>query len=197
MKSIFVTGTDTNIGKTVVSAILCKKLNIPYWKPIQSGVIDGDMDAHFVESVSGVKTYTSITLQQPLSPHLASKIDGVKIRLQDIASPFTEPHICEGAGGVLVPINEKDLMIDLMKHLGYQVVIVARSGLGTINHTCLTIQALKAKNIEILGVVLVGDFNADNKASIEEFSGVPVIGEIPIMDTLKSQIITMGQYIKI
>ncbi|MGB1361468.1 MAG: dethiobiotin synthase [Alphaproteobacteria bacterium] len=191
MKNIFITGTDTNVGKTVVSAVICKKLNIPYWKPIQSGAIQGDIDANFVSQSAGVDAQTSIILSQPLSPHIAAEIDGVKIDINNLKSPFDGQHIAEGAGGIFVPINDDYMVIDLMEKLQYNAVIVARSGLGTINHTLLTIQALKHKNIPILGVVMIGEENKQNKQSIEKYSGVKVIGQLPIIEDIENNIDTL------
>ena len=196
-KSLFITGTDTNIGKTVISAILCKKFRMPYWKPIQSGVGVGDVDADFVAKTAGVKTHTSIKLQEPLSPHLAAKIDGVSITLDTLVPPFRDIHICEGAGGVFVPLNGKYMMIDLIKMLGYEVIVVARSSLGTINHTCLTVEVLRQRGIPVLGVVMNGDLNEDNKNAIEMFAQTKVLGHVPQLQNLEVEIATAGQYISL
>lgn len=184
-RSIFVTGTDTNVGKTIVSAILCKKLNFPYWKPVQSGVGAGDIDARFVAKITGVRTHTSVKLQQPLSPHLAASIDGKSIVLDTLLPPpFAQYHICEGAGGIFVPLNDSHMMIDFIKILKYTVVVVARSGLGTINHTCLTIEALRRRHISVAGVILNGQYNYHNQQAIEDFAKVKVL-QIPHMEDLE------------
>ena len=187
--SYFVTGTDTNIGKTLVSAILCHQLQYPYWKPIQSGLINGDNDAEFVKNLTGMQATISIGLQQPLSPHVAADIDAVSIDLHDIICPYSTPHIAEGAGGVLVPINDRNTMIDLMKALDYPVIVVARSELGTINHTCLTVQCLRNNGLTLAGVVMVGDKNPSNKHAIEKYGNVRVIAEIPLLNDIQSEFV--------
>ena len=195
MKNIFVTGTDTDIGKTIVSAILCKKLNLPYWKPVQSGNTEMT-DADNVNKLTGVEATTSILLNEPLSPHLSAQIDGVSIRIKNLHSPFSKRHLIEGAGGLFVPLNDDEMIIDLIASLACEVVLVARSGLGTINHTCLSIKALKDRGIPILGVVMVGDKNEHNKNAIEHYGEVKVIGEIPILAQLTPQSIEKaGDYI--
>ncbi|HEY9731680.1 MAG TPA: dethiobiotin synthase [Drouetiella sp.] len=178
--AFFVTGTGTDVGKTVISGILLSGLEAKYWKPIQSGE---PTDTNFLKEITGLPGETFHTerhkFSQPVSPHLASSLSGVEIQLQDFELPeHKDSHlIVEGAGGLLVPINERDLIIDLIDYLRLPVIIVALSGLGTINHTLLSISALNARNIPILGVVMNGEANQSNRDAIENFGKVPVIAQ--------------------
>ncbi|MDQ3635713.1 MAG: dethiobiotin synthase [Acidobacteriota bacterium] len=190
MKGIFVTGTDTGIGKTIVSAALMnsfrEKENVCYWKPIQTGT-EEDYDTETVRKLancSGKEIHDKgFRLEKPLSPHLSARLANVEITIQKTLS-FVENQsenkfwIVEGAGGVLVPLNENELMIDLIRALNLPVVIVSRSGLGTINHTLLTIEVLRNKGLEILGVIMNGEPNLENKKAIEHFGKVSVLAEM-------------------
>lgn len=185
MRGVFVTGTDTGIGKTVVSAWLVRGWQADYWKPVQSGLADG-RDADVVRALSGAgpeRIHPSRwELTAPLSPHEAARLDGVRIDLSDFALPETpRPLVVEGAGGVLVPLNEHDVMADLMARLGLPAVVVARSGLGTINHTLLTLEALRRRDLAVLGVVLVEPPSPANRAAIEHFGQVAVLAELPVL----------------
>jgi dethiobiotin synthetase len=183
--AFFVTGTDTDVGKTIVSALLTIALDGTYWKPIQSGRDErGQTDSDRLRSFGCRVLPERYCLGQPLSPHLAARLDGVEIELADFELPRVEGSlIVEGAGGLLVPVNDRHLMIDLIGHLGLPVVLVARSGLGTINHTLLSIGALRRWGIPILGVVLNGPLNGENRRAIEFYGQVSVIAEVePIGD---------------
>ncbi|MGK0291441.1 MAG: dethiobiotin synthetase [bacterium] len=188
-KQFFVTGTDTDIGKTLVSAMLVQGLKAGYWKPIQSG-LEETTDTEFIQQITQLpKNHffpEQYRLQTPLSPHASAKIDGVQISLDQFKLPqHSFPHlIVEGAGGVLVPMNEKDLVLDLMVQLSLPVLIVARSGLGTINHTLLTIEMIRSRQLPILGVVLSGEQNQSNKEAIEHYGKVDVIAEIPMLENV-------------
>jgi dethiobiotin synthase len=184
-KEFFVTGTDTGIGKTVLSALLCAALDAVYWKPIQTGSVEGTDRAtvmHCAEIPASRTREESYIFEPPVSPHLAARWANARIELARIrkpALPGGETLVIEGAGGVLVPINDSEFMIDLMRHLGAPVVLAARSSLGTINHTLLSLAALRRAEVPIAGVVLIGERNADNRAAIESFGNIRVIGEIP------------------
>jgi len=184
MKGLFVTGTDTNVGKTIVSCLLTAGLNGKYWKPIQSGLA-AETDSEFVKNILGIDSVIaeSYRLNKPLSPHHAALIDGVCIEINKIKVPnhFVEPLIIEGAGGVFVPINDKYMMIDLMQNTQFPCILVARSGVGTLNHTLLTLAELRRRNIPVLGVVMNGEQNQLNKKSIELFGNTKVILEIEEM----------------
>lgn len=187
MKHLFVTGTDTGIGKTIASAWLCKHWQADYWKPVQSG-LDGGSDSEWIARLSGCTVHPeTYRLTQPLSPHQAADIDGIKIQLSDFVLPKAERLIIEGAGGCMVPLNWRDTMLDLMKHLNSCALLVARSGLGTINHTCLSLQALKAAGVPVLGVVMVGETHPPNREAIEHFGEVPVLAELPVFNELSLQ----------
>ena len=180
---IFVTGTDTGIGKTVVSALLTAGLSATYWKPIQSGLKE-ETDTQFVKRVTGLPTDYFVQeryrLQEPLSPHASAEIDGVSISLSDFRIPKyeTEHLIVEGAGGLMVPINDETMIIDLIEYLDLPVLMVARSELGTLNHTFLSLEALRSRGVPIIGVIMNGPKNESNRKAIEKYGKVKVIGEI-------------------
>jgi dethiobiotin synthetase len=196
VRGFFVTGTDTGVGKTVVSAALMIRLRaagaIRYWKPIQTG-IEQDDDTAEVRRLAGCSDAELLTsgvrLPRPLSPHLAARLSGTPIDLAPLEDTFNDAShaahvIVEGAGGVLVPLNDIQLMTDLMARLDLPAVIVARSTLGTINHSLLTIEALQRRSLYVAGVVMVGPPNGDNRDAIEQYGSVPVLGEMPIFDPL-------------
>ena len=150
--------------------------------------LDGGSDSEWVARLSGCTVHPeTYRLTQPLSPHQAADIDGIKIQLSDFVLPKAERLIIEGAGGCMVPLNWRDTMLDLMKHLNTCALLVARSGLGTINHTCLSLQALKAAGVPVLGVVMVGETNPANREAIEHFGEVPVLAELPVFNELSPQ----------
>jgi dethiobiotin synthase len=191
-----VTGTDTDVGKTVAAAALIHRYRgsarVRYWKPIQTG-IEQDDDTLEVRRLGLCREdevlARGIRLPRPVSPHLSARLSGRTIDLGALVADITvEPQsdcwVVEGAGGVLVPINESALMVDLMMRLALPAVIVARTKLGTINHTLLTIEALRCRSLAIAGVILVGDRNPDNRRAIELFGHVAVLGELPHLDPL-------------
>ena len=175
----FVTGIGTEIGKTIVSSILTEYLQADYWKPVQSG------DLHLTDTmkvqalVSNTKSYFHTErhrLNAPLSPHAAAALDGVQIQLSDFTLPQTSNHlIVEGAGGLMVPLNDQDLMIDLIKQLGIPVILVSRNYLGSINHTVLSIEALQRRDIPIVGIVINGEPNPATETFIESRSALPIL----------------------
>ncbi|MBY0358665.1 MAG: dethiobiotin synthase [Candidatus Obscuribacterales bacterium] len=186
----FITGTDTDIGKTFVSAVLSLGLNSAYWKPVQAGTVPST-DSEWVQKITELdpslivpETYK---LASPLSPHLAAKIDGISINLADFPSPDSTGKtklIVEGAGGIMVPLNERETMIDLMRQLDLPILVVAKSGLGTINHTVLTIEALRQRGLSILGVIMNGPLNEENKKAIEHYAQTTVLAQIPLLTEL-------------
>lgn len=185
MTAFFITGTDTGVGKTVIAAALALQLGATYWKPVQTGTREDD-DTTTVERLTGVPTLPPrFRLPEPLSPHAAAELAGVRIGLDDLLPcPAQRPLVVEGAGGVLVPLNGKHTMLDLMEALALPVIVVARSTLGTINHTCLTLAALRSRNITVAGVVMNGPRNPGNRAAIQHYGQVDILGEVEPVDRL-------------
>lgn len=188
-KGFFITGTDTNVGKTVLAALLCAALPGRYWKPIQTGACEGT-DRQSIKHWTGMDDALLLpeayVFDDPVSPHLAAQRSGREIVLDDIELPSSNsmPLVVEGAGGVMVPINARLFMTDLMRHLALPAILAARSTLGTINHTLLSVECLRGAGIEIQGVVLIGPENTDNKAAIERYGNIQVIGQIPMLEAI-------------
>jgi dethiobiotin synthetase len=181
---IFITGTDTNVGKTLISSWIALHTGFSYFKPIQTGTRDGS-DSFEVQKLSNVKIYPEIyTYKEPLSPHLAARIENETINLEKIILPEVSNLIIEGAGGVFVPINDKYFMLDLIKKVEAPVIIVARTSLGTINHTLLTLEALRLRNIRVLGVIMNGQQNMDNVNAIELYGNTTILARFPKIDTV-------------
>jgi dethiobiotin synthetase len=178
---IFVTGTDTNIGKTVVCAVLMAGMGGKYWKPVQSGS-EEITDTQWIQQVTGLPDAHFLPerykLRRPLSPHAAAAAEGISIGLDDFRLPDVSPLIVEGAGGVMVPLNDRDFMLDLIVRLALPVVLVASSRLGTINHCLLTLSKLRSRNVVIAGVVMNGPADEGNRQAIEEFGQSRVIAQI-------------------
>ena len=197
MKGLFVTGTDTGVGKTVAAAALLHRYRgvapLRYWKPIQTG-IEIDDDTTTVRRLGAAAEQevfeAGVRLEKPVSPHLAARWAGTRIDLAELRAMLPdEPDrvwIVEGAGGLLVPINEWQTMADWIAYLSLPVVVVARSGLGTINHTLLTLEALQTRWLRVAGVMMVGEPHAENRAAIEQYGRVPVIAEMPLLAPLDS-----------
>jgi dethiobiotin synthase len=194
MKGLFVTGTDTGVGKTTVAAaLMCRyrgHARLRYWKPIQTGV-ELDDDTQTVKDLGGCSDAEifaeGIRLPKPVSPHLAARWAGTRIDLNALAPAHNRDDaawIVEGAGGLLVPVNESETMADWIALLNLPVMVVARTGLGTINHTLLTLEALRARHLEIGGVIMNGIPNADNRAAIEHYGHVGVVGELSALEPL-------------
>jgi dethiobiotin synthetase len=186
----FVTGTDTGVGKTAVSALLCAALDAIYWKPIQTGSREGT-DRNTVMRLAELSRARmlpeSYIFAPPLSPHLAARMAGARIELRKIKPPrlpANEKLIAEGAGGALVPVNRAQFMTDLMRHLGFPVLLVSRTSLGTINHTLLSLAALRAARLDIRGVILVGKPNLQNRKAIEHYGEISVMGWLPLLKKL-------------
>lgn len=173
----FLTGTGTNVGKTYISGLICKKYNFSYYKPIQTGSIF-ETDENYIKSL-GIKTFPSVySFYAQKSPHICSKSENIEIDIEKIKLPQEENLIVEGAGGVFVPINEKYLMIDLIKNLNLPVILVSESKLGTINHTLLTIEAIRNRKIEIFCVILNGKENVENLESIKKYGNISAYSNI-------------------
>lgn len=201
---LFVTGSDTGVGKTLVSALLLHGLDAYYWKPVQSGGKSVNVGTKEPSGACDLKAGSQdlsdsawlrstgipaerifperFLLSEPLSPHLAARLDGLQIELSDFSFPpssLNKPLVVEGAGGLLVPLNDKDFLIDLILQLNIPVILVTRSSLGTINHTLLSLEALRNRGAEIFGVVMNGEANHENRLAIEKYGKVEVLAEIP------------------
>jgi len=181
-----VTGTDTGIGKTIFAAALAQAIGASYWKPIQAGLEDGS-DSQTVAAIGGVPPARILPeawrLATPASPHLAAEIDGVTIDPVALEPPeVAGPLVIEGAGGLMVPIDRRTLMIDLFARWGLPVILCARTTLGTINHSLLSLAALKARGMRVHGIAFVGEAHADNEATIAAMSGVRALGRLSIAE---------------
>ena len=194
-RGIFVTGTDTNVGKTVVAAALMARYRaeapLRYWKPVQTG-IEHDDDTGEVKRLAAAEDRevldSGVRLPHAVSPHLAARLAGTRVTVHSLLhrlqpDPDTR-WIVEGAGGVLVPLNERETMADLMTTLDLPVVIAARSMLGTINHTLMTIEVLRRRMLRVAGVVMVGERNDENRLAIEKYGAAEVIAQMPLFDPL-------------
>jgi dethiobiotin synthetase len=178
---LFITGISTDVGKTIASAIITEALEADYWKPIQAGDLDNS-DSHFIKSkITNQKSIifpNAYQFNTPASPHFAAELDGITIDLKNIIEPKTTNHlVIEGAGGVFVPLNNTDVVIDLIQP-DYKVIVVSRHYLGSINHTLLTIEALKSRKINIAGIIFNGDANKATETIILHKTGLKCIGRI-------------------
>ncbi|ONH66599.1 Dethiobiotin synthetase [Cyberlindnera fabianii] len=188
MPAVFVTGTDTDVGKTFVSALLCKAWGASYWKPVQTGLDSDPGDTKTVKELVGKDLITfkpQVELQKPLAPWRACVLEGEPfLKLEDFKLPKTnDPLIVEGAGGVFVPLTKELITKDLVKQIDCPVIVVARSQLGTLNHTLLTLEHLRAHDVKILGVILNGKIDEDNCTALKEL-GVKVICQIPLASSV-------------
>ena len=186
MRGFFVTGTDTDVGKTVVSAWLLAHLDACYWKPVQAGT-EPETDTETVRRLAEVPEDRILpevyVLKEPLAPHEAARREGISIDTARLVAPQDDRLlIVEGAGGLLVPLNEQDYVIDLIEDLNLPVILVARSTLGTINHTLLSLEALRRRALVVAGVVINGPESPHNRAAIERYGRTQVIAEIPRLD---------------
>ncbi|NJY61216.1 dethiobiotin synthase [Salinimicrobium sp. CDJ15-81-2] len=177
----FITGIGTEVGKTIAAAIVTEALEADYWKPIQAGDLQNS-DTHKIKSlVTNKKTVfheNAYALKTPMSPHAAAEIDNVKIRVSEIEEPATNNHlVIEGAGGLLVPLNEVETIADLIQP-NHRVILVSRHYLGSINHTLLTIEALRARDLNCFGIIFSGEEHPSSEKIIAEMSAVNIIGRI-------------------
>jgi dethiobiotin synthetase len=185
---LVVTGTDTGIGKTVFSAGLAGALGAHYWKPVQSG-LEEETDSERVRRLARLPAHRILPeayrLNTPASPHLAAELDRVTIDPEALEPPTVEgPLVIEGAGGLMVPLTRTLLTIDQFARWGFPVVLCARTQLGTINHTLLSVEALKRRGIPVLGIAFVGDEMADSQETIGAFSGTKILGRLPYLNPL-------------
>lgn len=188
MKRFVVIGTDTGIGKTVFCAALTAALAGYYWKPVQAG-LDEETDSQTVRRLSGLPAQRILPeacrLHTPASPHLAARIDRVTIAPDELVPPVTDaPLVIEGAGGLLVPLTETQVFADVFARWQIPVVLCARTGLGTINHTLLSLEALRRRAIPVLGVAFIGDAAAETQRIIAAMAQVTILGRLPRLDPL-------------
>lgn len=186
-----VTGTDTGIGKTVFAAALTGALNARYWKPVQSGLED-ETDSEAVARLSGLPAEhilpEAYRLSAPLSPHLSARLDGVEIDPARLEPPAcADPLVIEGAGGLLVPVTKNTVFADVFARWRLPVILCARTSLGTINHTLLSIEALRSRDILLCGVAFIGAENADTQATIAAIGQVKVLGRLPLLESLTGE----------
>ena len=183
-----VTGTDTGIGKTVFAAALADALGASYWKPIQAG-LDGETDAAAVARLGAIGPDRIVpgiyALRRAASPHLAAADEGIDIRQRELGLPPVKgPLVIEGAGGLMVPLSQRLLQIDLFAYWGRPVILVARTTLGTINHCLLSMEALRRRRVPVLGVAFVGDAEPDVESTIVAMGRVRRLGRLPRLDPL-------------
>ncbi len=188
MEGLFVTGTDTDVGKTVVAAWLVAKIGACYWKPVQAGN-HPETDSAIVRRLSGVAEDRILPeaylLSEPIAPHEAARRAGIEIEMAKLAAPACDrPLVVEGAGGLMVPLTGEAHVIDLAAELHLPIVLVARSTLGTINHTLLSLEAIRRRGLPLAGVVVNGPETPHNRAAIERYGKVEIIAEIPWLDQL-------------
>ena len=189
-KKIFITGTGTGVGKTFVSAVLVAGLSAEYWKPVQSGIEDSTDTRWIIENTGISEEFfhpETYLLKLAISPHASASAQGINIQLDNFMVPEnkkSEYMIIEGAGGIMVPLNEKEFMLDLMKKINAPVLLVASSAVGTINHTMLSLIQLRKHGLDVMGVVMNGDKNSINKKAIEHYGNVNVVAEIEWINEL-------------
>ena len=191
MVKYFVTGTDTDAGKSVASAWLVRHLEADYWKPVQSGH-DGGTDPERIAAWAGLGPDRILPciyeLTEPLSPHESARRDGVTIDMSRFTVPETDRNlVMEGAGGLMVPLNDDHYVIDLIAQLNVPVILVARSTLGTINHTLLSLKAIRDRGLELKGVIMSGPLMPHNREALEFYGKVDIIAEIPQLDTISPE----------
>ena len=185
---VVVTGTDTGIGKTVFSAGLARLLDGYYWKPVQAG-LEGETDSSVVRRLAGLPADRILPerwrLKTPASPHLAAERDGLEIDSASLSPPsLSRPLVIEGAGGLMVPLTRHELFIDVFSRWRVPLVLCARTTLGTLNHTLLSLEALRRRAVPLVGVALIGDAHPDNERTLGDMGGVPILGRLPRLDPL-------------
>jgi len=201
MKTYFVTGIGTEVGKTIASAIITQALEADYWKPVQAGELDQSDSMKVKSLISNDQSKfheEAFRLNEPMSPHAAAEKDKVHIDISSIKTPLTNNHlVIEGAGGLLVPLNDKETILNLIETLRCEVILVSRHYLGSINHTLMSIEILKQRNIQIKGILFNGDENKDTEAIISKMSNIHVLGRIAELTNLnKSTINSVAQNLK-
>lgn len=189
----FITGIGTEVGKTITSAVITQALKADYWKPVQAGELnhsDRMKVENLIDNNRSKFHPEAYRLNQPMSPHAAAERDGIKIDIASIKMPHTDNHlVIEGAGGLLVPLNDNDTILNLIEILNCEVILVSRHYLGSINHTLMSIELLKQRNIRIKGILFSGKENKDTESIITKMSGIEVIGRIDELENLNKSVI--------
>ncbi len=199
MKPLFITGIGTDIGKTLISAILVEKFKADYWKPIQSGDLhnsDTMKVKSLITNATSVFHPESYRLTQPFSPHKSADLDGISIELQSISLPKTSNNtlIIEGAGGLMVPLNNRKYIVDLIQTLEADVILVIKNYLGSINHTLLSLELLKLKNIPVKGIIFNGENDSYSEQAILNHSKLSILGRVPfVVELNREKIIDLGK----
>jgi len=193
-EKIFVTGIGTEVGKTIVSAVLTEALKADYWKPVQAGNMefsDSQTVKNLISNKKSVIHPEKYAMYLAASPHLAAKEEGIKIKVEDFEIPHTENEVLliEGAGGLMAPLNSKETMVDLAKHLQAKVVLVSINYLGSINHTLLSAYALQKEGLDILGIIFNGRRHDPSEKIIKKMTGLPVLGRIERMPEPSKELI--------
>jgi dethiobiotin synthetase len=191
-KQFAITGIGTDVGKTVVSAILSEALHATYWKPVQAGDLDNSDSIKVQQYTSNVRILPeAFQLSEPMSPHAAANIDGINISLEDLKLPEVEGNlIVEGAGGLMVPLNNDGLtFLDVIESWKLPTIIVSRHYLGSINHSLLTAEVLKSRNVNIAGFIFVGDENIATEEVIMNSTGLRMIARFPMADEVNKEFI--------
>ena len=189
----FITGIGTEVGKTITSAVITQALKADYWKPVQAGELnhsDRMKVENLIDNNRSKFHPEAYRLNQPMSPHAAAERDGIKIDIASIKMPHTDNHlVIEGAGGLLVPLNDNDTILNLIEILNCEVILVSRHYLGSINHTLMSIELLKQRNIRIKGILFNGKENKDTESIITKMSDIEVLGRIDELENLNKSVI--------
>lgn len=193
MTGFAITGTDTDVGKSVFAAALAGALGAYYWKPVQAGDLDVGGDSARVARLSGLPEDKILPpaydLRTPCSPHRAAEIDGIAIDPDRLALPARRPLVVEGAGGALVPLGGDLLFADIFARWGLPVVVVARTTLGTISHSLMTVETLRSRGVTVHGIAFIGNAVEDSEATICRLSGAKRLGRLPMLETLNHQLL--------
>jgi dethiobiotin synthetase len=195
---IYVTGTDTNVGKTFACAALCAALGRDYWKPVQAG-LDGPTDSEIVAKLSGARVWPErYRLKRAASPHAGSRDEGVVIQPTDFVAPTARPLVVEGAGGWMVPYATNPMVwqSDVVRALELPVVVVARTSLGTLNHTLSTLRAIRADSVRVAGLILVGEPHPENEEDLAVMGETTVLARLPRLDETAAQFATLVETIR-
>ena len=190
MNTLFITGTGTDVGKTLTAAIITEALNADYWKPVQAGNLqnsDSKKVASLISNPESVVHPEAVRLNHPLSPHEAARLDGVEINFESMIWPQTSRHLLvETAGGVMSPINDKAAMVDFVSFYNLPVVLIVRNYLGSINHTLMSIDVLKSREVNVVGMIISGYPNQSSQSFITAYSSIPILAQLPELPVISA-----------